>query len=619
MKKQILLLSFILITITLSHLAKAQKVKTSQATVSTQILSLPKSQLPKGLKWESNPKDPIYSSSKVKPGGTMYLSIETFPLTIRTIGPDSNSSFRSYILDNHWSLVSIHPNTRNIIPLLASHWAFGKDQRSMFFKIHPQAKWSDGVPVTTDDFLFMVKMMQSKNIVDPFANDYFKKYIEKVIKYDDKTLGVFAVRPHPSLEQYVSLTPRPKHFYNGKVPTNFVKRYNWKVEPVTGPYLLTKIRKGKGFTFEKQKNWWGQNLRYVKNRFNPKRLIVKVVRDQAVTFEQFKNAKLDVYEAMVPENWHLKCRGNEFNKGYIEKTTYYTDSPRSNRGFYLNTSNPLFKNSKIKHSFAHAMNIDESLKKIFRGDVYRLERMYTGYGPYENKSIIARKYNIQKVETLMKSIGWKRGSDGIWTKGGQRFSVKVTYSYAVYTSHLGFLKEEAKKAGVELILEFLDGSMAFKKVREKNHQATFWAWSTGLIPSPWQAFHSINVKPNTNNISNTADRRLDQMIDEYRETTNKTKHTQLAKNIAKRVHDLGDFIPSHYFPFVRACHWRWMRLPEGKAATLLSQQLLFNPTDAATGGLFWIDSQMKKATLATKKQGKKFSPVNRVENKKASK
>ena len=572
--------------------------------------------LPDGLKWETNQKDPIYSSSEAQPGSTMILFIPTFPLTIRTIGPDSNIYFRAYFSDNNWSLITLHPNTRNIIPLLAESWAFGKDKHSMFFKIHPKAKWSDGVPVTVDDFLFMIEMMKSKHIIDPIVNDYIEKHIEKVIKYDNKTIGVFAKKPYPRLEQYVNFAPRPKHFYKGKIPKDFVKRYNWKEEPVTGPYLLTKIRKGKSFTFEKQKDWWAQNLRYIKNRFNPKRLIVKVVRDEAVTYELFKKGRSDVFEAMTPERWYLKCQGEEFDKGYIEKTTYYTDSPRSNRGFYLNTSNSLFENTQIKYAFAHAMDVDTSIKKIFRGDVYRLERPYTGYGDYENISIKARKYDIKRVERIMKSLGWKRDKNGIWVKGKQRFSVKVTHSYAIYSDYLSFLKEQAKKAGVELILDFLDGATAFKKVKEKNHEATFWAWSTGLIPAPWQMFHSINAKPGTNNISNTSDKKLDKLIDQYRDTSDQKQHIKLAKDIAKRIHDLGDFIPSHYFPFVRTCHWRWMRLPKGGAATLLSQQAIFDSTDPSTGGLFWIDAKMKKETLSAKKKGKTFSPVNRVENKK---
>ena len=605
-KKYLILIVFCIVIIPL--FVEAQKSSVSKDSKKTE-------ELPKGLRWQSNQTEPIYASPKAKQGGTVTLFMRTFPLTIRSVGPDISIAFRAYLSDNNWPLVAIHPNTKKIISLLAESWAFGKDKRSMFFKIHPKAKWSDGVPVTVDDFLFMVEMMKSKHIVDPFANDSVEKYIEKIIKYDHKTLGIFARRSYPKLEEYLNLSPRPKHFYKGKIPKDFVKRYNWKVEPVTGPYLLTQVRKGKSFTFEKQKDWWAQNLKYMKNRFNPEKIVLKVVRDEAVTYELFKKGRADVFEAMTPERWYLKCRGEELDKGYIEKTTYYTDSPRSNRGFYLNASNPLFQNVKIKHAFAHAMDIDASIEKVFRGDAGRLKRVYTDYGDYENKSIRARRYDVKRVEDIMKSLGWKRGKDGIWTKGRERFVVKVTYSYAVYTDHLSFLKEQAKKAGVELILDFLDGATAFKKVKDKKHQAAFWAWSARLVPTPWQDFHSVNAKPNTNNISNTSDLKLDKLIDQYRNTSDKDLHIKLAKDIAQRIHELGDFIPSHYFPFVRTCHWRWMKLPKNGAATLLSQQAIFNSTRFDTGGLFWIDDQIKKETLIAKKKGKAFPSIDRIENK----
>ena len=217
----------------------------------------------------------------------------------------------------------------------------------------------------------------------------------------------------------------------------------------------------------------------------------------------------------------------------------------------------------------------------------------------------------------MKTLGWQRGQDGIWHKGNQRFSVSLTYNHEIYTGHLSLLREEAKKAGIEIILDFLDGSAAYKKIMEKKHQAAFIAWGTGLIPEPWQFFHSVNAKPNTNNVTNTVNQKMDDLIDKYRETTDQAQHIRLAHEIAQHVYELGDFIPSHYFPFVRACHWRWMRLPEEGAATLLSQQV-FNPTGSATGGLFWIDEAMKKATLSAKKKGEGFAPVSRMENKPTS-
>ncbi len=572
-------------------------------------------ELPKNLKWETNDSDPTYADPNAKPGGTLRKFVLTFPMTVRTVGPDSNNSFRNNILDNTWALVGTHPNTRNTIPLLATHWSVGKDMKSMYFKINPQAKWSDGKPITADDFVFALEFMRSKNINAPWYNDFYSTEISKVEKYDTHTIGVFSPKkkPREQLILYLGIAPRPKHFYGGKVPKNYTRAFNWKPEPTTGPYYLKTVKKGKSMTLVKIKDWWAKDMRFIKGRFNPDKIIIKVIRNNQVAFEHFKKGNLDTYNLLSSENWFQKGDGKEYRKGYIEKTSFYTDSPRSNRGFYMNSDYELFKTKPLREAFSHALDIDLAIKKVFRSDVARLEHIYTGYGDYENKSIKARRFDIGKVKSIMAKEGWTRGGDGIWKKGNKRFSVKLTYGYPAYTDYLAFIKEQAKKAGVEIELDLLDGATSFKKIQEKKHQVSFSAWGVKMLPSPWESYHSDNAhKTQTNNISNTDDKELDALIDKYRKSVDRKEMVQLSRKIAQKVHDYAAFVPAHYFPFVRGAHWRWVRFPK-KAGTNLSIQEFDDVTHAEYGGLMWIDEDLKKETLAAKKSGKTFPPVVRID------
>ncbi|RPJ14981.1 MAG: ABC transporter substrate-binding protein, partial [Desulfobacteraceae bacterium] len=156
-------------------------------------------ELPKDIKWLTNDSDPVFASPDAKRGGTFHSSLMSFPMTFRVVGPDSNGSFRSAILDNHLSLIGMHPNTMNIIPELATHWAFGKDKKTMYFRLNRKARWSDGVPVMAKDFAYTLEFMRSKHIVAPWYNDYYTKEIEKVVVYDDYTLAVVATKAEPDL------------------------------------------------------------------------------------------------------------------------------------------------------------------------------------------------------------------------------------------------------------------------------------------------------------------------------------------------------------------------------------------------------------------------------------
>jgi len=200
--------------------------------------------LPENINWITNNKDPVFSSSDAVKGGTFRSAILSFPMTFRTVGPDSNGSFRSAILDNHLSLINLHPNTGNIIPELATDWAFDNDKKTMYFKLNKKAKWSDGVKLTAWDFSYALEFMRSEHIIAPWYNDYYTKELDKVIVYDDYTLAIKSTKAQPDLYLRVGIAPIPRHFF-GKLDENFVHEYNWKIVPNTGAYEIYDFKKGK--------------------------------------------------------------------------------------------------------------------------------------------------------------------------------------------------------------------------------------------------------------------------------------------------------------------------------------------------------------------------------------
>ena len=166
-------------------------------------------ELPGDIEWLTNDSDPVYSAPEATKGGTFRSSLQSFPLTLRLVGPDSNSAFAGVMRSLQLSLIETHPNTENIIPSLATHWAYGKDKKTMYFKLNPKARWSDGNPVTADDFAYTLEFMRSKYIVAPWYNDYYTREIEKVTVYDDHTLAVTATKAKPDLYMTVALGPTP--------------------------------------------------------------------------------------------------------------------------------------------------------------------------------------------------------------------------------------------------------------------------------------------------------------------------------------------------------------------------------------------------------------------------
>jgi microcin C transport system substrate-binding protein len=575
-----------------------------------------KGTLPPGVKWLTNDSDPEYADPQAKKGGTLRVFQRSFPLSLRTVGPDSNDSFRTFLLANQTQLTYFHPNTRKPIPALATHWAYGADHKTIYFKLNPKAVWSDGVPVTAMDFAFGLEMMRSKHIVAPWYNEYYSTKFDKVVVYDDHTLAIVGAekRSPNDMHYYFGFPPRPRHFH--KLGPAWVKDTNWKVEPNTGPYQITKVEKGKEIVFERKKDWWGRDLRYFRNRYNVDRIVTTVIRDESIAYEHFRKGLLDGFPATIPQTWHERAVGEIYDKGWAHKLWFYTDRSLPIWGMWLNQDVALFKDKDVRLGFAHAMNVEKVLKTVLRGDTQRLKTNGEGYGKHTDRTIPERAFDLKRADEHLTKAGWgTRGPDGIRVKDGQRLTARVTYGRANHNDRLVVLKEEAKKAGVELTLQLLDAAAAFKTMLEKKHEIAYSGWAPQDKPEYWGQYHSKNAHvPQNNNFSNTDDAELDGLIDAWRVEFDEDKQAELSRKVQRRVYELGCFIPTWKEPYFRIAYWRWLKWPTPPATKTSEDPVTYAMAESeAWDGLYWVDEDVKNETLAAMKAGKAFPPVTKVD------
>jgi microcin C transport system substrate-binding protein len=562
--------------------------------------------LPDNIEWLTNTDSLEWSSNDAEKGGLLRLHISSFPPTLRTVGPDSNNSFRSFLLDNQMPLVDMHPNTGEIIPMLASHWAYDIDGKTVYYKIKENARWSDGLPVTADDFLFALKFNRSKDIVAPWYNKHFSEEIVDVIKYDSRTIAIVGARKKPNrdLHYFYSIQPRAEHFH--QLNPQWVSKFNWKIEPNTGPYQISKFRKGKTIEFNRKPDWWAKKDRFLRNRFNVDKVLIKTVRDPNTAFKYFERGELDVFNLTIPKLWHEKSNGPMFQKGFIHKLSFYNQVEQGAAGLFLNLDNAILQEIKVRKAIAHSLNFDKIIKQLLRNDYQRLPTFHTGYGDYSNNDIKPLDFDLKKAANLLDTAGWNdKDHLGIRIKGQDRLSFTISYGNKLHEPQIIVLAEEAKKAGIELRLQYIEQTSFYKSVREKKHDIAWLGWSTGFRPAYWQHFHSDNAnKAQTNNITNLSNPVIDDLINKYRQSTEEKERIQIAHQLESEIAKQTIFIPSTMAPFTRAGFWRWLKLPETDGTK--TSQSLFNPFHPTQGGLFWIDAEIKIDSLSAKRSGKGF-------------
>ena len=120
-----------------------------------QIPSVPAEQGGKGFKgegWETNTNFVLQGDPHAVKGGVLRYFLPDFPGTLRMYGPESNSQFNGNVSSLLYeTLLGIDPNTLEFIPALATHWQTSPDKMTFRFRLNPNARFSDGTPVTAED------------------------------------------------------------------------------------------------------------------------------------------------------------------------------------------------------------------------------------------------------------------------------------------------------------------------------------------------------------------------------------------------------------------------------------------------------------------------------------
>ncbi|QOW60576.1 extracellular solute-binding protein [Treponema pedis] len=602
--------------------AKAEKIMQEEIAAGAPDFSCPPVEdsglkvegLPEEVTWlTSYPKD--ISSKATKAGGIFHQAIGEYPTTYRTIGPESNLSTRSYFLQLA-SLVGTSDETREFFPYAATHWAFGADNQTVYFKLNEHVKWSDGKPCTADDYVYMWKdFMLSPNLQAPWYNNYYKKL--EVKKISDYCISVkyleSAKMDKATLLDTVNIAPRAKHFF-GEVKENWFQDFNWKAEPVTGPYVFDENASVKGelLVFKRVENWWAREYPFFEKQYNIGRIELKVITGGAdVTEGYFYKGELDYFPLNIPSLWRKAGTNENVTNGYIDRWNVHSVPVQGLYGIYFNTKTPFFSDRRVRQAMYYAIDIQGMIDQALYGEYSRYHNIGIGHfwgGVYfDDDSIRKPDFDPDKAKELLAEAGYTEiGSDGIlMNKAGKRASFEVLYSAANHTERLTVLKEQAKKAGVEIELK-LQASGAFNEVLNRKFQAWWGGLSTSTPTQYWQLFSKENAeKPVTNNFFGWWSPEMEKLLAIEQEGPSLEELARVHKEIQRIVHDEALIIPSYYLDYARCGAWKWVRYPSWGTQKFYDQTDWLYPIKF---GWMWIDEDIKNEVLDAMKNNKSYEP-----------
>jgi oligopeptide transport system substrate-binding protein len=249
-------------------------------------------------------------------------------------------------------------------PGVAERWEISPDAMKYRFYLRPDAKWSNGEPVTAQDFEFAWKRALSPEVAS--ENAYMLFPIKNAQAYNDKKVtadqvGVTAINDHileVALEKptayFLSLVAFHAFYpVNQQIVTTTPDK--WAISATTlisnGPFILTNwVHNGK-VEFAKNDHYWdGAAVKLTKMSW-------PIIDSQATRLLLVENRQVDMMvEPPVVEHDRLNQAGLLQIAPYLG--IYY---------YVFNTKQAPFDNPQIRKAFALAINREMLVKNVIKG------------------------------------------------------------------------------------------------------------------------------------------------------------------------------------------------------------------------------------------------------------
>jgi peptide/nickel transport system substrate-binding protein len=200
-----------------------------------------------------------------------------------------------------------------------------------------------------------------------------------------------------------------------------------------------------------------RNKAWLGNPGGPERIVLTTVADGAAAVEGLAARQLGVVQ--LPADPLLADRLRELaGKGVV----FETRSGPVLEHLDLNLTSPLFKDPVVRTAFAQCVDrnklVDDELVRGVQADTQPLGSLafFPGEAPYVDLYSDKMTADAQKAQVTLERAGWVLGTDGVYSRAGQRLSFAITHDGSpAHARQAELIRTQCRQAGMEIA----DGAM----------------------------------------------------------------------------------------------------------------------------------------------------------------
>lgn len=369
--------------------------------------------------------------------------------------------------------------TLDFVPHAAKAWSVSDDKLTYRFTLRDDLRWSDGTPLTAEDYAWTFKQAN-----DP-ANKYpYRNTLDRIASYvapDPTTIVVTVKDPIViGFERAMSAVsyPLPKHIWQSLDWGDPTKNAEiMKPSVSAGMWTLGEWQRDDRITLR-------ANERYLNGRPKLDAYAVRIVPNPSVGYQMLKKGEIDVLSPQPVDYKEARTLPN------VEMFDWQPAAP-SWQYLGFNFRREHVKDVAVRRALSHAIDRQGIIEAVFEG----LARpTYSTFPPTHwtyNPNVPKYEHDLARARALLKDAGYTAGGDGVLQKGGRPLRLKLLFgptSSKVREAIATIAQQAFKEIGVALEVVGMEFNAFTAAI---TNEATEWdinvlGWSGVLEPDGYR-------------------------------------------------------------------------------------------------------------------------------------
>ncbi len=401
--------------------------------------------------------------------------------------------------------------------LLAESLEYDEGKTWVIFHMRPEARFSDGTPVTAHDVVFSHNLFLEQGLPS-YAQAVSRRVIGAEALDDHTVKFTFATGiSRRSLIDQVGSTPVfPRKWYEDTGARLDESRL--EAAPGSGPYQVASYDVNRRIVYKRNPEYWGRDLPINQGRHNFDTIRIEYFADDNAAFEAFKAGEYTFRWEGNSKTWATGYDFPAANKGQVRLEELPDGTPPEPNGIVFNLGREVLQDKRVRQAIALAYNFEWTNESLQYG-LFKQRHSFVQDTPLEAKGVpegaelellkslgdvvppdmlsepavmahssaadrLNDRRNLRRAMKLLDEAGWTVGDDGKRRNAqGELLSIDFpipSSGSATLGAVVDSFVSNLKLMGIDASFEKVDPSQYTLRSRDRDYDLVFDGYTSFL-------------------------------------------------------------------------------------------------------------------------------------------